>query len=86
MIAEILGGILVVVILIAFLIIRNLLKQTEQLDDLVQETKVQTTEKLIETLGKMREIDDKGAFEKDDEVGIAFTEIQELINELIKKI
>lgn len=79
------GG-LTVVILILLVIIRNLLKQTEQLDDMVKLTKLDSIKKVQSTLIKMKEIDNRGVFEKDDEVGVSFHELLNLINELYKSL
>ena len=79
-------GSLIVVILVMGIVIRNLLKQTEQLDDLVRETKIETIEKIQSTIQKMKSIDEKGVFEKDDEVGAAFSDLIKIINELYGKI
>ena len=77
-------GFLVIVIIVLGIIIRNLLRQTEQLDDLVRDTKLQTIEKINLTLLQMKDIDNRGVFEKDDEVGSAFSNLVNVINELYK--
>jgi len=74
------------VILIMAIFIRNLLKQTEQLDDIISTNKNTTIVKLSETLKNMRKIDERGVFEKDDEVGSAFSDINNLIKYLVESL
>lgn len=73
---------LIILLLVSGFIIRNLLKQTEQLDDMVRETKLSTIEKINQTLLKMKSIDDRQVFEKDDEVGASFSDLVKVINDL----
>ena len=83
---EILLGIGIILIILAGIIIRNLLKQTEQLEDLVIETRVQTRIQVMSVLTKMKDLDIRGAFEADDEVGAVFTEMKQIIEELTKEL
>jgi len=67
----------------------NLLKQAEQLEETV--TFYQTSldfvrEKVLQTEVTMKELDIRGAFEADDEVGTAFKNIKEVHTELTKSI
>ncbi len=60
----------------------NLVKQNEQIRDVIsvyEDRQLQTEEKLESMLQTMREIDIKGSFEADDEVGAVFSELKETI-------
>jgi biopolymer transport protein ExbB/TolQ len=60
----------------------NFIKQNEQLTDAIREydsRQFQTQQSLEEMLQKMKEIDIRGSFESDDEVGAVFTELKETI-------
>ena len=60
----------------------NLVKQNEQLRDIVdvyEDKQSRTEDKLESMLQHMREIDIKGSFESDDEVGTVFSELKETI-------
>ena len=83
-------GFLLIVILPAsiifniLLIIRgiNFVKQNEKLNDSAQEyfdNQINTQIKLESMLKQMREIDLKGSFESDDEVGSVFTQLKDTI-------
>jgi hypothetical protein len=66
------------------LIIRgiNLVKQNEKLSDLIKDYDVRQDNTLItleNMLGEMKEIDLKGSFESDDEVGVVFSELKNTI-------
>ena len=66
------------------LIIRgiNLVKQNEQLRDVIDaydDRQLRTQEKLESMLQQMRDIDIRGSFESDDEVGTLFSELKETI-------
>lgn len=87
---EYLIGFLLIIILPAsiifnvLLLIRgiNLVKQNESLVDVVREydnRQIDTQIKVESMLSKMREIDLKGSFESDDEVGAVFTELKDII-------
>ena len=70
-------------------IIWNLLKKLEKLEELVeaQDVKLQyNVDKLIAMYMAMKEIDTNGAFESDDEVGVIFTDLKELIEKNLKEI
>jgi hypothetical protein len=82
-----------IIILISFLLnlilligVRNLLKQGEQLEDRVTETIDNTLMHVETAFEKMRELDNNGVFEKDDEVGVAFAEIKKIIEDLNNQI
>lgn len=60
----------------------NLVKQNEQLTDSIEgydDRQIRTKEKLESMLQQMRDIDMRGSFESDDEVGAVFTELKETI-------
>tara|TARA_B100001996_G_C18254911_1_gene436765 strand:+ start:285 stop:545 length:261 start_codon:yes stop_codon:yes gene_type:complete len=75
MILEILLGI---VILLELYVIWNLFRKTELLETWVEDF-TQTIES-VQT--ELKQIDAKGAFETDDEVGSIFNQIKESINKL----
>jgi hypothetical protein len=62
--------------------VRNLLKQNEQLEDRVIGTINDTQSKVLTALEKMREIDTRQAFEKDDEVGVTFDQLKKIVEDL----
>ena len=60
----------------------NLVKQNEKLSDMIKDYDVRQDNTLItleNMLGEMKEIDLKGSFESDDEVGVVFTELKNTI-------
>ncbi len=60
----------------------NLVKQNEQIRDVIdvyQDRQLQTEEKLESMLQMMKDIDIRGSFESDDEVGTVFTELKNTI-------
>ena len=60
----------------------NLIERIEELEDLVNvyELKDEETKEALEfMLSQMREIDLKGSFESDDEVGSVFTQLKTII-------
>lgn len=66
--------------------IRNLLKQNEQLEDTLVTKLTETRLKIQSSLDNMRTLDNKQAFEKDDEVGVSFNEIKKIIEDLNEEI
>ena len=57
-------------------------KQNEQLNDIIQDYDNRQDNTLItleNMLGEMKEIDLKGSFESDDEVGVVFSELKNTI-------
>ena len=63
----------------------NLVKQTEQLEDQVSyyiDVVDSVREKVLDVQVQLKEIDIKGSFEADDEVGFVFKEIQLLVDDL----
>jgi hypothetical protein len=80
----ILSIILAIVITAAFFIVRNLVKQTERLEDFIT---VQS-EAIVACGVKLKALDHKGTFHSDDEIGFFFKaveEIQEALNEFTLK-
>ena len=60
----------------------NLVKQNEQLRDVIDaydDRQLRTQEKLESMLQQMKDIDIRGSFESDDEVGAVFSELKETI-------
>ncbi len=83
--------ILAIVITTSFFVIRNLIKQTEKLEDIRTEYESFIT-KQSEAINvcdeRLKQIDDKGIFRSDDEIGWFFKEIknlQEALNEFTLK-
>ena len=76
--------ILTVVLTVSFFIIRNLIVKNERLEDFIS-----TQSEAIEACAKrLKEVDDKGWFEADDQIGFFFKEvkkIQEALNEFTLK-
>ena len=61
-------------------VIFNLTRKTERLESWVEDY----AQRAIDTQETLKEIDDKGNFEADDEVGVIFTAIKETVDELNK--
>jgi competence protein ComGC len=87
---EYLIGFLLIILLPASIIINvlllirgiNIVKQNEQLVDVIRDydnRQIDTQIKVESMLAKMREIDLKGSFESDDEVGDVFTQLKDII-------
>ena len=80
----ILSIILTAVIVTSFFIIRNLVKKNETLEDFI----AKQSEAINVCDQRLKEIDDKGIFKSDDEIGWMFKEIlklQEALNEFTIK-
>ena len=75
-------GISVIVNLILLIGVRNLLKQNEQLEDRVVGTVNSIRDRVQQSLDEMRRLDNKQAFEKDDEVGVTFSELKKIVEDL----
>jgi len=69
---------LVLVVLVEGYVIWNLTEKTERLEDWIEEY----AERIIKTQETLNQIDDKGNFEADDEVGVIFQAIKETVDEL----
>lgn len=82
---EITYTILIISILVNIVLIfavRNLINQTEELEDTLLETVEDVKIKVTNALNQLRDIDSKGSFESDDEVGGVFTEIKTIVENL----
>ena len=83
--------ILTVVIVTSFFIIRNLLKQTEKLEDILkgyEDFIEKQSEAIIAIETRLKDLDSKGIFYSDDEIGWFFNEvkkIQDALNEFTLK-
>ena len=80
----ILSILLTAVIIISFFIIRNLLKKNEILEDFI----AKQSEAIDACDKRLKQIDDKGIFYADDQIGFFFKEvqkIQEALNEFTLK-
>ena len=76
--------ILTIVITASFFIIRNLVKKNETLEDFI----TKQSDAINECDKRLQEIDDKGIFYADDQIGWFFNEIkkiQEALNEFTLK-
>ena len=76
--------ILTVLIITSFFIIRNLIKQTEKLEDFISKQ----SEAINACDVRLKQLDQKGSFIADDEIGFFFKEvekIQEALNEFTLK-
>ena len=73
--------ILTVVIITSFFIIRNLIKQTEKLEDIqtkYEDFIAKQSEAIQACNERLQQIDDKGTFYSDDEIGWFFKEVQKI--------
>jgi len=80
----ILSIILTVVIVVSFFIFRNLIKQNEKLEDFI----AKQSDAINVCDVRLKELDTKGMFYADDEIGFFFKEvqkIQEALNEFTLK-
>ena len=76
--------ILAVAITTSFFVIRNLIKQTERLEDFI----TKQSEAIVACGNRLKNLDQKGTFHADDEIGFFFKaveEIQEALNEFTLK-
>jgi len=72
-----------IILLVGF---RNLIKQTEELEDSISNLKFDTITKVENALQQMRDIDNREVFEKDDEVGATFQQLKTIIEDLNNEI
>ena len=83
--------ILTITITASFFIIRNLIKQAEKLEDIIENYEnfiSKQSEGINACNERLKQIDDKGIFYADDEIGWFFKEIkklQEALNEFTLK-
>ncbi len=78
-------GILVALLIISSYIIRNLLVKVEKYEDITQD-QVRYLQSISDTIGESRQhlqnLDDKGVFQSDDEVGEFFNQMKEVQEQL----
>ena len=77
---EIIIGILLALLIVAGFALRNMIKKNEELEDFI----VKQSEAIDSCDRRLKQVDDKGFFVADDEIGWFFTEvkkIQEALNE-----
>jgi hypothetical protein len=89
---EIIFGILIIYCCLATFIVINLLRKNEKLEDTVEQADVDIEGyetwfatfrlKVLETYNKMKEVDRKGSFEADDEIGFIFKELKQVMEDL----
>ena len=79
---NIIVGVSVIVNIILFIGVRNLLRQNEQLEDRVVGTVISIRDRVQNALTEMRKLDNREAFEKDDEVGVTFNELKQIVEDL----
>lgn len=60
----------------------NLLKQNEELEDTLTETLADIKGKVNTALQALKDADIKGSFESDDEVGVVFTQMKDIVENL----
>ena len=83
--------ILTVVMTVSFFIIRNLIKKNENQEDVIKEYEgfISKNSEAIEAINaRLKEIDDKGIFKSDDQIGWFWEEmmkIQDALNEFTIK-
>lgn len=85
-------SLLVVVLLVAIYIVRNLLKKMETLEDNIDELvkNIAEYDSFYEDLkhrvngsnSRLKQIDRLGSFEADDETGVIFKELKDIVNDL----
>ena len=79
-------GVSVLINFILIIGVRNLMIQNEQLEDKVVSTISEIRARIGNTLQKMKDIDNRQVFEKDDEVGASFQELTKIIENLNEQI
>lgn len=82
---SILLGLSVVINLVLIYGLFNLVKKNEAIEDLMIDSISNAKEHIGNALLVMQQLDIRGSFEKDDEVGVAFDEIKKTVEELYEK-
>ena len=77
--------ILSIFLVISIFVIVNLLRKLERIDDEIEELTTQVLADLRKLQSDMLEVDSKGAFKSDDEVGQIFEDLKLLINSINDK-
>ena len=80
------GGISIILNVIFIIGIINLIKQNEEYEDMVVNTRLEIISKVESALQQMRDIDNREVFEKDDEVGSTFQQLKNIIEDLNNEI
>jgi cell division protein FtsL len=85
-------SLLVIILSVATYIVRNLLKKMETLEDNVEELVKNVMEyetfyeelkrRVNESNSRLKQIDRLGSFEADDETGVIFKELKDIVNDL----
>ena len=75
-------GVSVILNIVLLVGVRNLLRQNEQLEDRLVDIVDTTREKVVNALSNMRRLDNREVFEKDDEVGVTFSEMKKIVEDL----
>jgi len=85
-------SLLVIMLSIATYIVRNLLKKMEALEDNIEELVKNVMEyetfyeelkrRVNESNSRLKQIDRLGSFEADDETGVIFKELKDIVNDL----
>ena len=73
--------ILTVVVVTSFFIIRNLIKKNENQEDVIKEYEdfiIKQSEAITACNQRLKQVDDKGIFKSDDEIGWMFKEVQKI--------
>lgn len=75
--------IILLVILIAYSIFTTMgmikgMRKSEEYEDWIEKTKV----KIVDAYNKMKDVDTIGAFESDDETGMIFQDIRDIVTEI----
>ena len=82
---QIICGVLVVTLIVFVYILRNLLVKVEKYEDVVQD-QVQYLQNISTTIGEsqkhLQNLDERGVFQSDDEVGEFFNQMKEVQKEL----
>jgi len=82
---QVIIGVLVAILLTFIYILRNLLKKVEKYEDVVQD-QVQYLQNISNALGEgqkhLKNLDEKGVFQSDDEVGYFFEQMKYVQDEL----
>ena len=85
MVIEIILGVSVLLNLVFLYGVRNLNKQNEQYQDYIQNELMSlddVREKVTSAYDRMRDLDIRGSFESDDEVGASFKDILSIVEQL----
>ena len=85
MVIEIILGVSVLLNLVFLYGVRNLNKQNEQYQDYIQNELISlddVREKVTSAYDRMRDLDIRGSFESDDEVGASFKDILSVVEQL----